>query len=314
MRRFDAAAPAKTGEVSPLKDFFNTGKFKALVALAVLLGGIMAWAGANGRLASAPEQILSAVLSPFQKGASAVSGGVGGLLDKYARIDSIIAENEALKEENWELQDKLVEYDRLKAENDAYRERDRLEDDSPEYTYVSAFVIGRDPLEQFGGFTIDLGTLDGVQQGDVVVSDQGYLVGRVLEAGPASSKVMTILQPGSYVACVVSRTRDTGNLNGNSAYASDGRCVLENLSRDTLAQVGDQIITTGLGGEFPADIRVGTIEEILPEESGRSSIAVIEPGADVNNVKHVFVITDFETAYGQQAEENQTASDAQPES
>ena len=299
--------------MSPLKDFFNIGKFKALVALAVLLGGIMAWAGANGRLTSAPEQILSAVLSPFQKGASAVSGGVGGLLDKYARIDSIIAENEALKEENWELQDKLVEYDRLKAENDAYRERDRLEDDSPEYTYVSAFVIGRDPLERFGGFTIDLGTLDGVQQGDVV-SDQGYLVGRVLEAGPASSKVMTILQPGSYVACVVSRTRDTGNLNGNSAYASDGRCVLENLSRDTLAQVGDQIITTGLGGEFPADIRVGTIEEILPEESGRSSIAVIEPGADVNNVKHVFVITDFETAYGQQAEENQTASDAQPES
>ena len=73
------------------------------MALAVLLGGIMAWAGANGRLTSAPEQILSAVLSPFQKGASAVSGGVGGLLDKYARIDSIIAENEALKEENWEL-------------------------------------------------------------------------------------------------------------------------------------------------------------------------------------------------------------------
>ena len=94
----------------------------------MLLGGIMAWAGANGRLASAPEQILSAALSPFQKGASAVSGGVGGLLDKYARIDSIIAENEALKQENWELQDKLVEYDRLKAENDAYKERDRLED------------------------------------------------------------------------------------------------------------------------------------------------------------------------------------------
>ena len=51
------------------------------------------------------DRILSAVLSPFQKGASAVSGGVGGLLDKYARIDSIIAENEALKEENWELQE-----------------------------------------------------------------------------------------------------------------------------------------------------------------------------------------------------------------
>lgn len=55
---------------------------------------------------------------------------------------------------------------------------------------------------------------------------------------------------------------------------------------------------------------MGTIEEILPEESGRSSIAVIEPGTDVNNVKHVFVITDFETAYGQQAEQAESASSA----
>ncbi len=294
-----------------MKDFFYSKKFKVLVAVAVLLGGIMAWAGANGRLASAPEEILSAILAPFQQGASAVSGGVNGLLDKYVRIDSILAENEALKQENWELRDQLVEYDRLKAENDAYKERERLEEDSPEYTYASAFVIGRDPLEQFGGFTIDLGTLDGVQTGDVVVSDQGYLVGRVLEAGPASSKVMTILQPGSYAACVVSRTRDSSNLNGSSQYASSGQCVLENLSRDTLATVGDEIITTGLGGEFPPDIRVGTIEEILPEESGRSSIAVIQPGADINDLKHVFVITDFETASGQQAQEATSGAQSQ---
>lgn len=287
-----------------VKDFFYTKKFKILVAVAVLLGGMMAWAGANGRLASAPEQLLSAVLSPFQKGAGEISSKVNSLLDKYVRIDSIMEENEALKKENWELLDKLVEYDRLKAENDAYKERERLQEDNPQYTYASAFVIGRDPLEQFGGFTIDLGSLDGLERGDVVVSDQGYLVGRVLELGPSSSKVMTILQPGSYAASVVSRTRDSGNLNGSSRYAAAGQCVLENLSRDTLAVVGDQVITTGLGGEFPPDIRVGTIEEILPEESGRSSIGVIQPGANINDIKHVFVITDFETESGKQAAED----------
>ena len=276
-----------------MKDFFYTKKFKILLAVAVVLAGMMAWAGANGRLTSAPQEILGAILTPFQKGAQLLSGGLDDLLDKYARIDSIIAENEQLQKENQELRDQMVEYDQLVAENKAFRDLLNIRDENPQFSYASAFVISRDPLEQFGGFTIDQGTLHGVEKGDVVLSDRGYLVGRVLEADLNSSKVMTILQPGSYVACLVSRTRDSGNLNGNAAYAPAGQCVLENLPRDTLSMVGDEIITTGLGGEFPAGIRVGTVLELLPEESGTSTIAVVEPGADINKLTHVFVVTEY---------------------
>ena len=278
-----------------MKDFFYTKKFKILLAAAVLLAGMMAWAGANGRLTSAPQEILGALAMPFQKAAQLLGGGIDGLIDKYARIDEIMAENERLTQENRELREQMVDYDRIKTENKAFQDLWNIQEDNPQFTYASGSVIGRDPLEQFGGFTIDQGTLQGVETGDVVISDDGYLVGRVLDAGPTFSKVMTILQPGSYVACIVSRTRDSGNLNGDSAYAAAGRCVLENLSRDTLAVVGDEVITTGLGGEFPPDIRVGTVSELVPEESGKSTIAVIEPGAAVNSIKHVFVITDYQS-------------------
>ena len=275
-----------------MRDFFYTKKFKILLAVAVVLAGMMAWAGANGRLTNAPQEIMGALLTPFQKAAQLLGGGVDGLLDKYVRIDQIIAENEALQQENQELRDQLVDYDQLVAENKAFRDLLNIREENPEFQYASAFVISRDPLDRFGGFTIDQGTLNGVEKGDVVVSDKGYLVGRVLEADLNSSKVMTILQPGSYVACLVSRTRDSGNLNGSADYAADGMCVLENLPRDTLAMVGDEIITTGLGGEFPANIRVGTILELVPEESGTSTIAVVEPGADINKLTHVFIVTD----------------------
>lgn len=275
-----------------MRDFFYTKKFKILLAVAVVLAGMMAWAGANGRLTNAPQEIMGALLTPVQKAAQLFSGGLDGLLDKYVRIDQIIAENEALQQENQELRDQLVDYDQLAAENKAFRDLLNIREENPEFQYASAFVISRDPLDRFGGFTIDQGTLNGVEKGDVVVSDKGYLVGRVLEADLSSSKVMTILQPGSYVACLVSRTRDSGNLNGSADYAADGMCVLENLPRDTLAMVGDEIITTGLGGEFPANIRVGTILELLPENSGTSTIAVVEPGADINKLTHVFIVTD----------------------
>ena len=53
------------------------------------------------------------------------------------------------------------------------------------------------------------------------------------------------------------------------------------------------IITTGLGGVFPADVLVGVVQELVPEASGKSSIAVVRPGADPRTAKHVFIITAY---------------------
>ena len=356
-----------------MKDFFSTAKFKILVALAVVLAGMMAWAGANNRLTSAPQELLGAAAVPFQKIGALLSEGVSGVVTKYAEYDSIVEENEQLKQENYDLRQQLVDYDKLKAENEAFRDLNNIREQNPEFEYASAFVIGRDPLDQFGGFTVDAGTLDNVKKGDVVVSDKGYLVGIVLEPGLTSSKVLTILSPslnaagvvsrtrdngiltgdsaysgdglttftglprdtlatvgdeiittglgevfpadilvgtvqevdvnsckvltilhpGFSAAAVVSRTRDNGILCGDSAYADQGLCTMTNLSRDTLAIAGDQIITTGLGGVYPSDVLVGTIRELVPESSGKSAVAVVQPGAEVRTLTHVFVITDY---------------------
>lgn len=277
-----------------MKDFFSTIKFKLLAGLVVVLAGMMAYAGANGRLTAAPQELLGAVMAPIQRISAAMSGGVSQLVDKYARIDAIMEENEALRQENAALRNQLVDYDRVRQENESFQSRYNIERDHPEYTYASGFVIGRDPLEQFFGFTIDKGTRDEVERGDIVVSDQGYLVGRIIEANLTSAKVLTILSPSLNAAGVVSRTRDNGILTGDSAYAPEGLCLFTNLSRDTLATVGDQIITTGLGGVFPPDILVGTIRELVPESSGKSTMAVVQPGVEIEALTHVFVITSYD--------------------
>lgn len=276
-----------------MKDFFDTWKFKILVIVAVFLVGIMAYAGANGRLTAAPQELLSVVLTPLQKVTSALSGGAASVWEKYTSIDNVMDRNEQLEAENAELRQQMVDYDRIKAENDAYKALARIQDTNSEASYVSAFVIGRDPLDEFGGFTLDQGSTDGVAVNDAIISDRGYLLGVVVEVDATSCKVMTILHPSFNAAGVISRTRENGIITGSADYAADGQCVLTNLDRATEARKGDQVITTGLGGVFPANLLVGTVQEVVPEQSGKSSSAVILPGADPRTVKHVFIVTEY---------------------
>ena len=276
-----------------MKDFFDTWKFKILVIVAVFLVGIMAYAGANGRLTAAPQELLSVVLTPLQKVTSALSGGAASVWEKYTSIDDVMDRNEQLEAENAELRQQMVDYDRIKAENDAYKALARIQDTNSEATYVSAFVIGRDPLDEFGGFTLDQGSTDGVAVNDAIISDRGYLLGVVVEVDATSCKVMTILHPSFNAAGVISRTRENGIITGSADYAADGQCVLTNLDRTTEARKGDQVITTGLGGVFPENLLVGTVQEVVPEQSGKSSSAVILPGADPRTVKHVFIVTEY---------------------
>lgn len=81
-------------------------------------------------------------------------------------------QNEQLEAENAELRQQIVDYDRIKAENEAYKALARIQDSNTEASYISAFVIGRDPLDEFGGFTLDCGTVNGAAVNDAVISDK----------------------------------------------------------------------------------------------------------------------------------------------
>ena len=98
-----------------MKDFFETWKFRILIAVAVFLAGLLAYAAANGRLTAAPQELLSVAAAPFQKAAAWVSGGIVSVWDKYTSIDETMEENEALRAENAELRRQLADYDKLRA-------------------------------------------------------------------------------------------------------------------------------------------------------------------------------------------------------
>lgn len=276
-----------------LKGFFSSRKFKVLICVCVVLAGFMAYAGANGRLSSAPQELLAAALVPFQQISASLSGGIEGLVTKYAKIDQIIEQNEELTKRVAELENEMVEYDRMEMENKQYKELYKISQEKPEFQMVSGSVIARDAMERFSSFTLDVGSSSDVSQYDIVISSDGSLVGQVLEVGPNWCKVITVIDPTLNAAAIVSSTRDTGIITGDADYAPVGKCLMTNIPRETMATIGDLVTTTGLGGMFPKDIIVGTIDDVLPEVSGKSMVAVIEPNADISALTMAFIITDF---------------------
>lgn len=275
-----------------MKKFFSSVKFKVMIYLLVLMAGFMAYAGANGRWSAAPQELLATALVPFQQLGRLISGGIEGLRERTVAVNDVLAENEELNQQLNELRQQLVDYNDMKAENELYRAYYQIEDSYSDYNLVSAFVIGRDPLEKYYAFTLDRGTRDGVSVDDVVISPEG-IVGRVAAVGYNYAEVCTILDPAVSVGCIVSRTRDIGLAEGDSTLVADGRLRMSYLPRETLAAAGDLVVTTGLGGLFPAGLVVGTVEDVRAESSGKSMYAVVTPTANVQDITSVFIITGY---------------------
>lgn len=270
----------------------NSKITKALMVAVLLLAGIMAYAASTGQLTTLPQNIMGAIAVPFQKIGAAAGNKMDAWADRNLNIDEIIEENEQLKEQLHQLRVKQLEYDQKVMENKAYKELLNIVDDISRYTTVSASVIGRDGMDKFYAFTIDKGDKHGISVDDVVISADG-VVGVVIETGPNFSKVATILSPAVSVGCFAGSERDIGIVSGNYDLSEGGTCTMYYLPKETKVVQGDLVSTTGYGTVFPENLIMGTIEEVVIEESGNSKSAVVKPAADIENVKFVFVITDF---------------------
>ena len=285
-----------------MKEFLKSWRFKVLVLVLCLVLGFLLYAASQPDFGSFTSRVLSLITTPIQKVSASISQAAGGFFDRILNSNRIYNENIALREELAKLKEQMVDYDQLKAENDQYKKFLDIKTENPDMTFAPASVIGRDPNDLFSSFTIDKGSMDGIEVNDPVITSEG-LVGRVYSVNSISAKVITLLDPSINVGSFVSRTKDTGITTGEVELSLKGECKLMYLVRDHGAQVGDLVITSGTGGIFPANLVIGTIEEILEESHGMSYYAVVKPTVDIDAVKSVFVVTSFKWQSTENTEE-----------
>ena len=154
---------------------------------------------------------------------------------------------------------------------------------SPTDVGVWAVVIGRGADSWWNQILIGKGSNDGIKAGSVVVAPGG-LVGRVTQVSPNSSQILLVSDPNSQVGVVVSRSRYSGMLKGQSQNTA----ILEFFERDPDAKVGDIIHTSQFSTLFPENVPVGRIKSINLDKQP-SPEAIIEFSTPLGLIEYVKV-------------------------
>lgn len=148
---------------------------------------------------------------------------------------------------------------------------------------VWAVVIGRGADSWWNQILVGKGSNDGVKTGSIVVGPGG-LVGRVSYVSPNSSQILLVSDPNSQVGVVISRSRYTGMLKGQSQNTA----ILEFFERDPDVKVGDIVHTSQFSTLYPENIPVGRIRSINLDKQP-SPEAIVEFSTPLGLLEYVKV-------------------------
>jgi rod shape-determining protein MreC len=144
--------------------------------------------------------------------------------------------------------------------------------------------IDLDPTRQ--RLVLDAGSRDGVQVGQSVI-DAGGLVGQIIAVKPGTAIVLLLTDPDHAVPVMVAR-------NGVRLVAyGKGRSdqlELANIPLSSDVKVGDMIVTSGLGGRFPAGFPVGTVTTLQPDDSRAFLVGDLAPAAQLDRGRDVLLL------------------------
>ncbi len=276
-----------------MKEFFKSRAFKVLLCIALILCGVMLNSILRYGVAGTVDGISGVIVTPLQKAVTSVGDFFSGLFGGISNSDEANAKIKELEEQNAELLNKVADYDEIKRENEQMKDLIGLIEENPETTYVLSEVTSRGKDVWSHSITIDMGSLDGVNVGDPVITKDNFLVGTVTKVGLTWATVSTVYDSSTNIGAFLSSTRDAGVLESSKTGELEGYCSLNFLPTDCGAGKGDIVLTSGLGGAYPKGIIIGLVESSELSADGLTMTAKITPSADIDKIKDVFVITSW---------------------
>ena len=273
-----------------MKDVFRSAGFKLLVALMFVMFCLML--ATSNSTNSLTAKLFGSIATPMQRISTLVTNNAAATTTGGKSKEQLEAENRQLQAQVDALRKKLVNYYTYQQENAQLRKFLELKNENQDFKPVSAAVVGRDPDNLFGQFTIDQGTRSGVALNDPVVTDAG-VVGWVSGVSSSYSRVTTILSPETQLSAMDKVTRETGIIGCDIKSADANLLKLQYLSSETKVAAGDLVVTSGIGGVYPRNLVIGTVKSVKRSDTDVSLYAEVTPAANVKDIRDVLVITSF---------------------
>jgi cell shape-determining protein MreC len=207
-------------------------------------------------------------------GGAAVSDRIG-LGSFFRSRGSIIAENDALKNDIARLQDQIAANAALRSENEQLRAFTHLAQTS-HGTLVP--VVSSFQSSPFGTFLIDTSGTS-ISKDALVETEGGYVIGRVSEVGAGIAQVKELFAPHATISVVVART-------GGQAEGQGGGNARLSVPRTLSAHSGDVVTSTEVGGR-----PVGVVGNVVSDPSGALATLYVRLPINLESIQFVYVLT-----------------------
>jgi rod shape-determining protein MreC len=214
---------------------------------------------------------------------------VQSMITQPEDVISLQRQNAELEAENSRMQVQIIELQQQVTEAQLLSTLVDYERRHVENKYLAATVIARDISPFMHYVIIDRGSDDGLRKGMPVVTQQG-LVGSITAVTAGAARVQLINDPGSSINVILQQSDVEAVLSGQVT----GEITLDMISQNAIVQPGDLVMTSGLGGNYPANIVIGQLLTVRKEASSLFQTASVQPAVDFSQLEIVLVITNFE--------------------
>ena len=246
---------------------------------------------------SLAKNIVGTVTMPVRWVATTIGNAFEGFGKYFGSIKALNEENKALIDENAALKEQLEQAELLERENERLRDYLDMKNKYPSFAMEEGMVISHSSGNYITNFTLNRGTLHGIQTNMPVITKDG-IVGYVVEVGLNWCMVSTLIETATSVGAYIPRSEVVGIVSGDYSMRHEGTCKISYIDAEADVQVGDAVYSSGTGSVYPADLKIGTVTAIEVDEYNRTLVATVTPAVDFSSLKWVMVITGYQSGGG----------------
>ncbi len=275
-----------------MRHFFSTRVRVIMIVsllIAALLGVVSGLTGKN-----IPSMIVQSVLSPLRSGAAAVMDQAEQVYDYIFRYEKLEAENAALRQQLTQIQEDALEADALRRENERLKALAGLLAENEDYKVVDAYIIARSAASEWvSTLTINRGSNAGITEGMCAITENGEVVGIIIEVGPNYSVIRTVLDSALGISATLSESGYDGIVSGGYSSGHKDLMRMDYLASAAVIRNNDLVVTSG-STVYPRNLILGHVVDAGFEDSGAAKYAYVRPAANIAELEQVFIIAAYE--------------------